>query len=100
VIAGSRRGTTAHATTAALVIEVADTSPPYDATTKAELYAPAGIADYWVLDVDSRQLLVFRDPTPIPEGGADRDQKTFGPNDSVSPLAAPNATFKVADLLP
>jgi Uma2 family endonuclease len=103
VIAGSPRGTTAHPTTAALVVEIADTSLGYDTTTKAELYATASIADYWVLGVDGRQLFVFRDPVPLPKGlgaTAYRTHLTFGPNDSVSPLAAPTATVKVADLLP
>ena len=47
-----------------LIVEVADTTLAYDLTTKAELYATAGIADYWVLDVENRQLHVFRDPQP------------------------------------
>ena len=45
IIAGVARGTTSHPSSAALVIEVSDTSLNYDITTKAELYATAGIAD-------------------------------------------------------
>lgn len=101
IMRGSPRGSIAHPTTAALVIEVADTSLANDLTTKAELYATAGIADYWVLDVDGRQLWVFRDPAPIPDGGAAyRDKKSFGPADSIAPLAAPASPVRVADLLP
>ena len=101
IIPGSPRGTSAHPTTAVLVIEVSDTSLNHDITTKAELYATANIADYWVLDVDGRRLLVFRDPAPIPEGGAAyRTQLTLGPADSVAPLAAPASPVRVADLLP
>ena len=33
-----------------LVVEIADTSLDHDMTTKAALYAAAGIADYWVVD--------------------------------------------------
>jgi Uma2 family endonuclease len=87
--------------TAALVVEVADSTLDYDTTTKAELYATAGIPDYWVLDVVGRQLLVFRNPAPIPDGGGTyRDKQTLGPDDTVSPLAVPAAAVKVADLLP
>ncbi len=101
VLPGKPGDYTAHPTTASLVVEVADASLSFDTTTKAEWYATAGIADYWVLDVDGRQLLIFRNPVPIPDGGAAyRDKKMFGPGDAVSPLAAPNAAVKVADLLP
>jgi Uma2 family endonuclease len=90
-----------HPTTAALIVEVAESSFFYDTTTKAGLYAEKGIPEYWVLDLENRRLLVFRDPAPIPAGGASyRTQKVFGPADSVSPLAAPSASVAVADLLP
>ncbi len=101
VIAGTARGTSSHPSTSVLVIEVADTSLNYDTTTKAELYATAGIADYWVVDVGSRQSLVFRDPTPIAAGGiAYRTHLTFGVNDSIAPLAALASPIRVIDLLP
>jgi Uma2 family endonuclease len=101
VVPGTPRGSTAHPTSAALVVEVADTSLKHDTTLKAEVYASATIADYWVLDVDGKRLLVFRDPVPIPDGGAAyRTQLTLGPADSVAPLAAPASPVRVADLLP
>ena len=34
-----------------LVVEVADSSLGFDTGEKADLYAAAGIADYWVVDV-------------------------------------------------
>jgi Uma2 family endonuclease len=43
-----------------LAVEVAHTSLQYDLTTKAELYAAAGIPVYWVLDLEGRVLHVFR----------------------------------------
>jgi Uma2 family endonuclease len=45
-----------------LLIEVADTSLQDDRTIKAPLYAKAGILEYWILDVNTRQVYVFRDP--------------------------------------
>jgi Uma2 family endonuclease len=90
-----------HPTNPLLVVEVASTSLTYDTTTKVELYAEAGHPEYWVLDVDNRLLLVFRDPLSIPAGGHTyRTWLTLAPTDSVSPLAAPAATIRVADLLP
>jgi Putative restriction endonuclease len=100
---GPRDFATAHPTTAALVIEVSDTTLATDMTEKAELYATAGIADYWVLDLVGRRLLVYRDPAslaPNLEAVAYTTHLTLGPNDTVAPLAAPNSTVRVADLLP
>ena len=100
---GVRANLGGHPTTAALVVEVSDTTLDTDVTEKAELYATAGIADYWVVDVDGRKLLVFRDPVPLPAGlGATvyRTRHTFADTDAVSPLAVPTATVRVADLLP
>jgi Uma2 family endonuclease len=102
VFAGRFEDYTGHPTTALLIVEVSDTTLAYDTTTKAELYATAGIADYWVLDVENRQLHVFRDPqhNATLETTAYQAHDTFGPNDSVSPLAAPGVTILVSDLLP
>ncbi|QJW94285.1 Uma2 family endonuclease [Frigoriglobus tundricola] len=92
-----------HPTTAALVVEVPDTTLRSDLTDKAERYATAGIADYWVLDVAGRDLHVFRDPQPLPTGlgaAAYRTHLTLAPTDRVAPLAAPAASVLVSDLLP
>jgi Uma2 family endonuclease len=96
-------GAVVHPTAAELVVEIADSSLDYDTTTKAELYSAAGIAGYWVLDVDGRRLLVFRDPVPLPAGlgaTAFRTRLTLTDADTVSPLAAPTAAIRVADLFP
>jgi Uma2 family endonuclease len=103
VVPGSPRGAAGHPATAALVIEISDTTLDYDLTTKAELYATAGIADYWVLDLNGLQLVVYRDPQPLSAGlgaTAYRTRLTFGPADAVTSLAAPLTPVKVADLLP
>ena len=103
VIAGSPRGATTHPTTAALVVEISDSSLRYDTTLKMSLYAASGIADYWVVDVANRQLLVFRDPKPdstASHGHSYTTNLTLSPGDTVSPLAAQNVTISVADLLP
>lgn len=89
--------------TAGLVVEISDSTLAEDTTTKAEKYATAGVEDYWVLDLEGRRLIVFRDPAPLPVGlgaTAYRRRMEYGPADTVSPLAAPAATIRVADLLP
>ncbi len=79
-----------------LLIEVADSTFKYDTQVKALSYGRSGIADYWVLDVNQRQLHVFRQPT---ERGYQQHQ-IFGEGDRVSPLAFPNFHWAVVDLLP
>ncbi len=104
VVAGARRdwqGKTP--ATAALVVEVADSSLTIDTTRKAEQYATVGVPEYWVIDLVNRRLLVFRDPVPLPEGlgaTAYRSHVTLNPDDTVAPLSAPAAAVRVADLLP
>ncbi|AMV23925.1 hypothetical protein VT84_05990 [Gemmata sp. SH-PL17] len=103
VVAGRFEDYTDHPTTALLVVEVADATLSRDTTEKAELYAEAGIPDYWVLDVEHSQLLVFRDPQPLPAGlgaTAYRTRQTLASTDRVSPLAAPGASILVSELLP
>jgi Uma2 family endonuclease len=43
-----------------LAVEVADTTARYDATTKRDLYARAGVPEYWVLDLSRRRIIVHR----------------------------------------
>lgn len=98
VIPGDIRDYSDHPTQAALIVEVADTSLDYDTTTKARLYAEAGVLDYWVLDLTTRRLHVFRDPVV---GGTEyRTQFALESTASVSPLAIPSALIPVADMLP
>ena len=83
-----------------LIVEIADSSLFEDTTTKAEVYAIGGIPDYWVIDVENRMLLIFRDPAQLPEGGlAYRTCLKLKETDSVTPLAQPSATIRVGDLL-
>lgn len=90
-------------TAALLIAEIGSSSLALDPTTKAELYATAGVPEYWVVDVEHRQLVVFRDPHPLPAGlgaVAYRTHTTLGPTDSVAPHFAPNSSVLVSDLLP
>jgi Uma2 family endonuclease len=48
-----------------LVIEVSDTTLTFDLLTKSRLYAAAGIREYWVVDLNNRQLFVHA----VPENG-------------------------------
>lgn len=91
-----------HPKTAVLVVEVSDSTLEEDTHTKMSLYAAAGIADYWVIDVSGR-VLVFREPRPEqsqPFGFAYGSVSAHHRDDRISPLAIPNARIDVNDLLP
>lgn len=101
IVRGTIRTQRPHPTTAELVVEVSDTTLDDDLTEKAELYAVAGIQEYWVLDLNARVLHVLRDPGPLAANGtAYRNHRQHGPDDAVIPLAASDRSVKVADLLP
>ena len=104
IVAGTARDYAARTPTAAiLIVEVSDSTLFFDTTTKAELYATAKVPEYWVVDIQHRQLHVFTDPVALPAGlgaTAYRKHVAHGETDTVSPLAAPTATVLVAELLP
>ena len=91
-----------HPATALLAVEVAETSLAFDTTTKVELYATAGIPEYWVVDLDGGRLLVYRNPAPLPpalEATTYRTQLVYTAGDTLTPLHATHAV-NVSDLLP
>ena len=93
----------AHPTSAALVIEVADASLNYDRRRKGSLYARAGIADYWLLNLVDNRLEVYRDPIPDASqlyGHRYASRLDLVPPANVSPLAFPGIVLPVASLLP
>ncbi|WP_341732983.1 Uma2 family endonuclease [Microcoleus sp. EPA2] len=79
-----------------LIIEVADSSLTYDRQVKAKIYARSGIADYWVLNVNDRQLHVFREPA---ENGY-QSELILGENGSISPLHFPAVNIAIPEMLP
>ncbi len=78
-----------------LVVEISDTTLRFDASTKAQLYARAGIAEYWILDINGRRMLVHRDP----RAGVYQSVVAYGETEKISPLAAPSAELLVGEVL-
>jgi Uma2 family endonuclease len=86
-----------------LALEVAESSLDFDREHKGSLYARAGVADYWIVNLLDRVLEVYRDPAPDPSapyGWRYRSVEALTPPAVVSPLALPSARITVADLLP
>lgn len=78
-----------------LIVEFARTSFTKDTEEKRQIYATAGILDYWVANLRAGELIVYRDPM---HGNYQSEQHiTTG---SVSPLAFPDLTIDVQTLLP
>jgi len=77
-------------------VEVADTSLHQDLTTKRDLYARASVGEYWVLDLQSRRLIVHRRP----EQGEYRETAILAESDPASCGSHPEQTIVVRDLLP
>jgi len=93
---GPRDHLAEHPRAAALVVEVADSSLEYDRGDKAQLYARAGFAEYWIVNLRDRCLEVHRQPSP----GGYGDVTTLAAGTTVVPLEVPGARIAVASLLP
>jgi Uma2 family endonuclease len=84
-------------------VEVADTSLALDRLGKGGLYARAGVADYWIVNLRNEVLEVYRQPAKAPTrryGWKYGSVKLLKRGATVTPLAAPRAKIRVADLLP
>lgn len=77
-----------------LLIEVSESSLAYDRGEKAELYAAAGLKDYWVVNLHDSCVEVHRRP----RSGEYRNIEVFGTGQSISPLAFPDVTLEVDTL--
>lgn len=103
IVAGEPRDyVSAHPSTAALVVEVADSSLRLDRRLKGGLYARAGLPDYWIVNLVDSTLEVHREPRPAanaPYGWVYRSVETLRPPATVTPLSAPDVPIPVADLL-
>jgi Uma2 family endonuclease len=77
---------------ARLVIEVSDATRNEDLEAKARRYARAGVAEYWVLDLEHRCLYVHQEPSESGFGSILRlaeDQRVVSPAVAVSDLLPP-----------
>ena len=89
-------------TEAALIVEISDTTYSYDRREKASLYASAGVQDYWIVRLKTRQLEVRRQPVPDeaqPFGFGYSELTVHNSGAIVQPLAAPSPVA-VSALLP
>ena len=77
-----------------LLIEFSQSSLAKDTEEKRLVYARAGIADYWVVNLRDRHVIVYRNPT----AGDYQSEQTIS-SGNLSPLAFPDVTINVSRLL-
>lgn len=77
-----------------LIIEVAESSLADDRGEKAILYAEAGIADYWIVNIRDWCVEVHRNP----ESETYQSVTSHNVHDSISPLAFPEVSLDIGKL--
>jgi Uma2 family endonuclease len=77
-----------------LAIEVADSSLAKDLEIKRRMYAEVGIVEYWMVDCQSNQIHIFRDP----KEGEYQSHRIASPPETISPLIAPSVNLDLLDL--
>ena len=76
-----------------LAVEVAKSSLDYDRGPKADLYAAAGVAELWVVDLAGRRVEVCRAP-----GSAGYGERRWHAAGTLAPANLPAATIDLADV--
>ena len=79
-----------------LLVEVCDTSISHDRAVKVPLYARYGIIETWLVNTQAHCLEVYRQPT----AQGYQQSLTLRRGDTVTPVALPDLTLPVTDLLP
>jgi Uma2 family endonuclease len=85
-----------------LVVEVSDTSLRDDQNVKKKVYAQSAVPIYWIVNIPSRRIEVYTDPTGPDPAPDYRRRAEHGPDDQVTLTLDGReiARISVADLLP
>ena len=106
VVPGTRRDySREHPARPVLIVEVVASRSrlAFDRRRKGSLYARAGVADYWVLNLIDGTLEIYRAPeadASSPFGWRYASREIVNAAGTATPLAAPAARIVVRDLLP
>jgi Uma2 family endonuclease len=85
-----------------IVIEVSDSTLAGDRQDKCEIYAEAGIPEYWIVNLVDNVIEVYTSPSATPDGVRYTDRQNFGPGTQL-PLRLDGvhiADIPVDDVLP
>jgi len=92
-----------HPTSAVLVVEISDATLIQDREVKSGIYARAGIAEYWIVNLVERVVEVRREPQvdeTQPLGFGYKRLARLSESETLAPLSEPQNAIAVADLLP
>ena len=78
-----------------LLIEVSDTTLTYDRRVKTALYSAAGVMEYWIINLQKRQIEVYREP----QSEGYRTMTRYAPGETLSPLAFPEVQLDITEIL-
>jgi Uma2 family endonuclease len=85
--------TSAHPTTAELVVEIAISSPALD-REDASLYAEAGVKEYWIVLGLERKVEVYRRPV----NGRYEERRLLGIDETLECASLPNLRLRISEL--
>lgn len=77
-----------------LLIEVSDTSLPFDRRRKLPRYAETGIPEVWIIDLAAERVYVYREPA----GHHYQRTETVAPGGTLKPIAFPDLSLSVEEL--
>jgi Uma2 family endonuclease len=103
VVKAQLRDVRKHPRKAVLLVEVALVSLDYDREIKGSLYASCGAPEYWIVNLIDSTVEVYRRPKKDAAarfGFAYGQRQILRTGQRITPLGAPRAKIKVADLLP
>jgi len=78
-----------------LAVEISNTTVQYDSEIKGPLYAEAGIAEYWQVDIQKNVLIVRTNP----KNGEYQDVQIFERGQTISLQGLPSVSFAVDEIL-
>jgi Uma2 family endonuclease len=78
------------------LIEVADSTIAKDRNQKARIYAKNRVLEYWILDLQKRQVYVFRQP----EESVYREKFILNSDDSITMQAFPDVAIALNAMFP
>ncbi len=79
-----------------LLVEVADSTEEFDRGVKMPMYARAGVAEAWLVNLQRDQVEAYRTPSPA----GYRDAHTYAGEERLAPAALPDFSIALSDLFP
>ncbi|MGV3722364.1 MAG: Uma2 family endonuclease [Actinomycetota bacterium] len=77
-----------------LVVEVSDRTLRFDRGDRLRAYAAGRLREYWIVNLQQRQLEVYREP----DGADYRSVRIYKADDTVTPLEAPSESVPLSEL--